>query len=546
MPWSVQAAPAIALSWSDPSGLPAAVTSANTGTFAFTATGQSTLTCRLDGVDQTTCASPESVIALTDGTHTYAVVANSGLGSQVVLSYTWVVDTLAPDAPTISAPDPRTTSTSALIAVFPGDPGDVITCTVDGSPTACTAPINLNSLTEGGHSVTATATDAAGNTAETHFDWTIDLTGPVATPAAPTALTAPFVVTFDEYVTGVDTASVVLADEAGAPFASTQRCLTAAAAVTDCSAADVRTVQLKASSTLVLGQYYRVQVNPVGSELVTDDLGNVAGTVDDLLRAPTTAGESSLGATFTWRKVADKKAKGGSYFSEHRKGSRASWTFSGTSVGWLTLTGPSYGKADVYIDGKRKMTVNNYAKSVKHGVIRTVKGLTKGTHTIEIRVLGKKGAKAGKGTFVAIDGFKVGDQGHRNAGTDQGGVAEGIEQGGEQRHVRRRRPQGSDDEGQRAWHVTSATRRARPCVRQGWFYVDGKLVKTVDLYAKSTKWGTVATVTGLTDAAHTVLVEALGTKNAKSTGTAVVVDGLSVADARSAAPARLLATRYLT
>ena len=70
----------------------------------------------------------------------------------------------------------------------------------------------------------------------------------------------------------------------------------------------------------MLGQYYRVQVNPLGSELVTDDLGNVAGTVDDLLRAPTKAGQSSLGATFTWRKVSDKKAKGGSFFSEHRKG----------------------------------------------------------------------------------------------------------------------------------------------------------------------------------------------------------------------------------
>ena len=65
-------------------------------------------------------------------------------------------------------------------------------------------------------------------------------------------------------------------------------------------------------------------------------------------------------------------------------------------------------------------------------------GLTKGTHTIEIRVLGKKGAKAGKGTSVAIDGFKVGSQGHRDAGSDQGRVAEGVEQRREQRHLCRR------------------------------------------------------------------------------------------------------------
>ena len=61
-----------------------------------------------------------------------------------------------------------------------------------------------------------------------------------------------------------------------------------------------------------------------------------------------------------------------------------------------------------YIDGKRTNTVNNYSKSAKYGVGRTFKGLSKGSHTIEIRVLGKKGAKAGKGTSVSIDGFKVG------------------------------------------------------------------------------------------------------------------------------------------
>ena len=59
-------------------------------------------------------------------------------------------------------------------------------------------------------------------------------------------------------------------------------------------------------------------------------------------------------------------------------------------------------------------------------------------------------------------------------------------------------------------------------------YIDGKLVKNVDLYAKSVKWGTVASVTGLSDATHTVLVKVLGSKNTKSKSTAFVVDGLSV------------------
>jgi bacillopeptidase F len=279
---------------------------------------------------------------------------------------------------------------------------------------------------------------------------------------------------------------------------------------------------------LVLGQYYRVQVNPAGAATVTDDVGNVAVAVDDLVRAPTKAGESSLGATFTWRKVADRKAAGGSFFAEHRKGARASWTFSGKSVAWLTVTGPTYGKADVYVDGVRKATVNNYAKTTKHGVVRAVKGLAKGTHTIEIRVLGKKGAKAAKGTFVAIDGFKVGktvtatptltkvswQKASNSAASDKTFVA-------------------ADLKGQTLKSSVRGTSVAvlgvrGPAFGKAGVYVDGKLAKTVDLYAEAVKWGPVATVTGLADTTHTVVVKVLGSKNAKSTGTTVVVDGLSV------------------
>ncbi len=526
--WTVQAVPVISLAWSNPGGLPAPVTSLTSGTFAFTASGQSTLTCRLDGVDQASCVSPQSVSSLSDGAHTYAVVANAGLGSQVTLTYTWVVDTVAPSAPTITGPAPRTGATSANIVVQPGSPNDAVACTVDNVAQVCTAPIVLSGLSEGDHNVKATASDAAGNSAQAQLDWTIDLTGPDATTAAPTALTGPFVVTFDEDTTGVDSSSVQLATETGTPLASKQTCLTAADAVTDCGNSDVRTVRLVGSSKLVLGQYYRVQVNPVGAASVTDDVSNVATSVDDVVRAPTTAGESSLGATFTWRKVADRKAAGGSFFAEHRKGARASWTFSGKSVAWLTVAGPTYGKADVYIDGARKATVNNYAKNVKHGVTRAVKGLAKGTHTIEIRVLGKKGAKAGKGTFVAIDGFTVGKAVTATPALTKVGWQKGTNVAASDKTF-----VAADLKGQTMKTVVRGTSVRvfgvrGPTYGKAGLYLDGKLVKTVDLYAKAAKWGSVAAVTGLTDATHTVVVKVLGSKNAKSAGTAVVVDGLSV------------------
>lgn len=522
--WIVQAVPAIALSWSNPAGLPGAVTKQTAGTFAFDATGQTSLTCRLDGVDQPSCTSPASVSGLTDGQHTFAVVASPGL---VTLRYVWVVDTTPPTAPTIEGPSGRLAETTADIVVQPAAIGDVVTCQVDGSPRACAAPFTLSGLTDGDHSVTATASDAAGNTATASVIWTVDTTGPTATIQAPTSLTGAFGVTFDERAV-VDAAAVVVTNESGAPLATTRTCLTWNSAASDCSTGDIRSMQLTASDRLTLGQNYRVLVNPVGAELVADDLGNVASAVDAVVRAPITAGESSVGATFTWRKVSDKKAVGGSYFAERRKGARASWTFSGKAVTWLTVTGPTFGKADIYVDGVRKATVNNYAKTITRGVARTVKGLTKGSHTVEIRALGKKGAKAGKGTFVAIDGFRVGKTVTATPSLSKVGWQHIVSvSASDSGYVV------ADLKGQsmkttvRGTSVTVHGVRG-PAYGKAGIFVDGKLMKTVDLYASSVAWGDVATVTGLTDATHTVLIKVLGAKNAKSSGTAVVVDGLSV------------------
>jgi hypothetical protein len=58
--------------------------------------------------------------------------------------------------------------------------------------------------------------------------------------------------------------------------------------------------------------------------------------------------------------------------------------------------------------------------------------------------------------------------------------------------------------------------------------IDGKVIKTVDLWSSSATWGYTVSVGGLTDGVHTVVVKVLGSKNKKSTGTGVVVDGFGV------------------
>ena len=60
------------------------------------------------------------------------------------------------------------------------------------------------------------------------------------------------------------------------------------------------------------------------------------------------------------------------------------------------------------MDGHKKPVVDNYAAATHYRVARTFRHLGAGAHVISISVLGRKGARAGRGTFVSVDAFKVG------------------------------------------------------------------------------------------------------------------------------------------
>lgn len=99
-------------------------------------------------------------------------------------------------------------------------------------------------------------------------------------------------------------------------------------------------------------------------------------------------------------------AMAGSYESASVPGSVASFTFTGTGIDWITATGPSYGKADVVIDGVDRGVVDLYAASQNWKVTQSYPGLTSGVHTITIKVLGTKSASAAN-TRVVVDAFTV-------------------------------------------------------------------------------------------------------------------------------------------
>jgi len=70
------------------------------------------------------------------------------------------------------------------------------------------------------------------------------------------------------------------------------------------------------------------------------------------------------------------------------------------------VRGPSQGKAQVWLDGVLKATVDNYAATTSYGVKRALTRLADKVHTLRIVVLGKHHT-GGKGNTVTVDRFAV-------------------------------------------------------------------------------------------------------------------------------------------
>lgn len=135
----------------------------------------STFACTLDGAPAQPCSSPSTYSDLPDGPHTFSVAASDQAGNRdpTPPSATWISDTGPPVTTissvsrvrTISSPSKRTPS--GVTVSFTASETDVtFTCSLDGgAPKQCSSPITYDGLRVGAHSLSVTATDAAGNIA---------------------------------------------------------------------------------------------------------------------------------------------------------------------------------------------------------------------------------------------------------------------------------------------------------------------------------------------------------------------------------------------
>jgi hypothetical protein len=359
---------------------------------------------------------------------------------------------------------------------------------------------------------------------------------PFASITTPTAITGPVDVRFNVPVKNVTTANLVLRVQATtANLPATVTCEDAAAAPVSCSGGPVSGARLQPSSALIPGERYQAFVNLSGAPKVTDGLGNDVLFASRAFRASLIETFSSAAADYTWQVIKPTGTPGplgGSYAQHYLAKASASFAFKGPQVTWITVSGPDQGVANVFVDGTLVARPDHYAATRTYNVRETFGGLSAGNHVLRIEPTGTKNAAA-TDTFVAVDGMQVGDtaaeptppvtyrwQPDTAFDSMLGYVRSDLG------------PVGATSAATTAtftfrgpavvWHTVTGP-------SMGWarVTVDGVNQGVVDNY--DPVGGVVdRSFGGFADAVHTMIITALGTKQAASSGTFVAVKGWDV------------------
>ena len=354
-----------------------------------------------------------------------------------------------------------------------------------------------------------------------------DITPPVPTLTSPSGAIAPVVVRFDEPTRGVTSSNVVLQAQAGGGNLPVTRVCRSLHGIVPCTNVNVRSVTLRATQAWIPGRGYVVVVDPPGvTTRVMDKIGNATPTTSLNFQGPPGVEDQSGLLTYTWGALRSPAAFGGSFALARQPGAAFRFAFRGPAVTWYTVMGPSFGKAEVMIDGRSRGVFDLWAPHRITRVARTFSGLARGSHVITIRALGLRRAAA-TDRLVAVDAFRAGGglvgtprgraswrevsapsaSGGGFAVDDVAGAAVGL---------------AFDGTGLN-WTAVTGPDRGRAAV-----YIDGALFNTVDLYAPARTFGVLEPITGLTPGPHILRIVATGTSRAASSGTLVSIDRIDV------------------
>jgi GH25 family lysozyme M1 (1,4-beta-N-acetylmuramidase) len=135
----------------------------------------------------------------------------------------------------------------------------------------------------------------------------------------------------------------------------------------------------------------------------TDRAGNATAWTAGPRASVFITGQTGTAVAYTgaWSRYLNASALGGSLLFAKAAGASATYTFTGSSVGWVGTLGPSRGSAKVYLDGAYVKTVSLYSSTYKwRRIVFAQNWPTSTTHKLKIVVVGTAGH-----SIVDVDGF---------------------------------------------------------------------------------------------------------------------------------------------
>jgi len=159
---------------------PAAITADATPTFGFSASEPATFACSVDGAAPQSCGTPYTVPgALSDGPHTFEVIATDQAGNVGHAELAMVVDTVPPKVTFTTRPAAATRDVDPTFGFSSDEPAALACSLDDAQPRACASPFGVTSgLRDGRHTFEVTATDQAGNVGRVTATFTVDTAPP--------------------------------------------------------------------------------------------------------------------------------------------------------------------------------------------------------------------------------------------------------------------------------------------------------------------------------------------------------------------------------
>ena len=320
-----------------------------------------------------------------------------------------------------------------------------------------------------------------------------------------------------ELVTNVSADDLVLRRKKSGAVLTDLVCKGAGGAAVDCATGCVKTAVLDPTDDLEVGATYLVVVNGANPDVVDRAQNPIAPTTATcVMPVPVEVEEGDDQIAYGWKTVKAAAALGGSYVVERGSGATATYAFTGTSVKWNTIVGPTMGSATVSIDGKSKGTFDLSATSVATSA-RLFQKLGDGDHTITITASGDG--------LVAVDGFKVGTTVDKTPALAYAwSIASTPSASGGK--VARSDLAGTVVEFDFFGAGISWITQVGPDQGIAKVFVDGVLVKTFDNYAAAAA-RVDRSILGLADGSHTVRILVTGTKRSVATGTWITVDGFT-------------------